>query len=204
VSTLPDSGRWEALGRAIRSRRRRLDLTLVALASRSGLSQPFLSQVENGRARPSMDSLYRVAQALGTTPQALFDDDGVEHTTPVVARVDDPAVPSIETEGETVRRLLLPGDAPFHVVECVGLSTEFLDHWQHEGFEAVYVVHGPAEIEVDGVVHTLGTGDFISYPASLPHRHRSTLGSEARLVIVETQLQRSQRGAHSDASAEAS
>ena len=61
-----------------------------------------------------------------------------------------------------------------------------------------------AEIEVDGVVHTLGTGDFISYPASLPHRHRSTLGSEARLVIVETQLQRSQRGAHSDASAEAS
>ena len=63
---------------------------------------------------------------------------------------------------------------------------------------------GAAEIEVDGVVHTLGTGDFISYPASLPHRHRSTLGSEARLVIVETQLQRSQRGAHSDASAEAS
>ena len=61
-----------SLGGAIRERRLAHNLTLVALAEQAGRSQPFLSQVENGRAKPSMDSLHRIAQALGTTPQALF------------------------------------------------------------------------------------------------------------------------------------
>ena len=38
----------------------------------AGLSQPFLSQLELGRTRPSMRSLFRIATALGTTQQALL------------------------------------------------------------------------------------------------------------------------------------
>ena len=44
------------LGAAIRERRLANELTLVGLAERSGLSQPFLSQVETGKATPSMTS----------------------------------------------------------------------------------------------------------------------------------------------------
>ena len=36
-------------------------------AAKAKLSQPFLSQIERGRARPSMPSLHRIAAALGTT-----------------------------------------------------------------------------------------------------------------------------------------
>src|SRR3954453_21849340 len=67
-STRPDA----ALGRAIRSLRRDRGLTLLQAANASGLSQPFLSQLELGRARPSMRSLHRIAVALGTTQQALL------------------------------------------------------------------------------------------------------------------------------------
>ena len=44
------------IGTSIREHRLAHDLTLVALAERSGLSQPFLSQVENGRAAPDRKS----------------------------------------------------------------------------------------------------------------------------------------------------
>ena len=54
------------MGHAIKQRRHAHAFTLVDLAERAGLSQPFLSQVENGRARPSMSSLHRIATALGT------------------------------------------------------------------------------------------------------------------------------------------
>jgi transcriptional regulator with XRE-family HTH domain len=64
---------WDGLGSAIRARRLSRSLSLVDLASTADLSQPFLSQVENGRARPSLLSLRRIADALGTTPQALFE-----------------------------------------------------------------------------------------------------------------------------------
>lgn len=173
-----------SVGSTIRERRLGAGLTLVELAERSGLSQPFLSQVENGRARPSMESLYRIASALATTPQALFAGSPVENE-PALARAHDPAVPQIDTDGESLRRLLLPGDAPFHVVELVGLSVEFREPWQHEGLEAIYVLAGPIEVDIDGTVTELATGDFLSYPAQLPHRYRSALGTRARVLLVE-------------------
>jgi len=175
-----------AVGSTIRERRLGAGLTLVELAERAGLSQPFLSQVENGRARPSMELLYRIASALATTPQALFGGSPV-HNEPAIARADDPTVPQIDTDGESLRRLLLPGDAPFHVVELVGLSLEFREPWQHEGLEAIYVLAGPIEVDIDGTVTQLATGDFLSYPAQLPHRYRSALGGQARVLLVEAQ-----------------
>jgi transcriptional regulator with XRE-family HTH domain len=186
-----------SLGSVIRERRLAANLTLVALADRSGLSQPFLSQVENGRAAPSVESLYRIATALGTTPQGLFRGGTTSSAAPSVARAADATVPAIDTAGESLRRLLLPGDAPFHVVELIGFALEFRESWHHEGFEAIYVVAGPIDVDVDGDITTLGTGDFISYPAHLPHRYRSSIGHAARALLVETQLHATQRGAHS-------
>ena len=183
---LDHAERWDEVGQAIRSQRLSQSLTLVELAGRADLSQPFLSLVENGRARPSMSSLYRIATALDTTPQALFGgaDSAAQ---PTLMRAADATVPAIATDGESLRRLLLTGGTPFHVVELVGLSTKFLEPWQHHGFEALYVLAGPIEVEVGGVCNTLATGDFLSYPAQLPHRYRSALGSEARLLLVESQ-----------------
>lgn len=60
------------VGAAVRRRRRALELTLSVVAERSGLSVPFLSQVENERARPSRHSLEKVAAALGTTAATLL------------------------------------------------------------------------------------------------------------------------------------
>ena len=185
------------VGTAIRERRLARELTLVALAELAGLSQPFLSQVENGRAQPSMESLYRIATALDTTPQALFGDHDRSELAPTAARADDESVTAIDTAGESLRRLLLPGDTPFHVVELVGLATDFLESWHHEGFEAMYVLAGPVEVEIDGEITELGTGDFFSYPAHLPHRYRSALGRQARVLLIETQLQTPQQGTHS-------
>lgn len=174
-----------ALGTSIRERRRGLDLTLVALADLAGLSQPFLSQVENGRAAPSIESLQRIATALGTTPQALFAGHDAPADEPVVVRAADTAV-AVHSAGESMRRLLLPGDAPFHVVELVGLPRQFREHWRHDGFEAVYVVAGPVDAEIDGSVRVLASGDFVSFRADLAHRYRSRAGAAARLLLVET------------------
>lgn len=180
--------RAPSLGGAIRERRLARELTLVALAELANLSQPFLSQVENGRATPSMDSLYRIATALGTTPQGLFGDRNGQMMVPTAARAGDASVPAIDTAGESLRRLLLPGGAPFHVIELVGLATDFLDEWHHDGFEALYVLAGPIEVEIDGEITELNTGDFFSYPSSLPHRYRSPLGRAARVLLIETDI----------------
>ena len=138
-----DRDEWETLGQAIRERRLARSLTLVALASEVDLSQPFLSQVENGRARPSMMSLYRIAHALGTTPQAFFGGPLGDLSTPALLRSEDARVVEVtETPAESSCHLLLAGEAPFHVLGFDGLPSEYLDYWEHDGFEAVFVISG--------------------------------------------------------------
>lgn len=180
----PSIAGGEADGRSLGAeiRRRRLDagLTLVQLAERSGLSQPFLSQVENERSQPSMTSLVRIAQALDTTPQSLFTPPAGHEGGLAVVRASD------DIGGVSTYRPLVAGDAPFHLVEFTELPFEFVDVWQHEGFEAAYVVSGRVEVDVDGERRELGAGDSVSYDARLPHRHRSLGRRPARLLLIET------------------
>lgn len=58
-------------------RQRRLDLALgqAAVAQAAGLSRQALSAIEAGRATPSLQSALALANALGTTVEALFGAD---------------------------------------------------------------------------------------------------------------------------------
>lgn len=76
-------GRKE-LGRSIRRRRNQQDITIRALAERSGLNFNTVVSIELGRALPSLKSLDAIATALDTTStqllHAVFPWDGGEPT----------------------------------------------------------------------------------------------------------------------------
>ena len=62
------------LGRAIVARRDLLDMSQEHLASRSGLSRKYMSDVENGKRNLTLLGLYRIAIGLETTPGDLLTD----------------------------------------------------------------------------------------------------------------------------------
>lgn len=62
----------EALGNAIRERRKAQGLTLAQLASRANVSLGYLSQIELGKNSASIETLYRIALALGVKMADLF------------------------------------------------------------------------------------------------------------------------------------
>lgn len=197
----PEADGFEHLGRTLRELRRERGLTLVELAARCDLSQPFLSQVETGRARPSMESVFRLARALDTTPQALFRAAVPTGAGPTLVRQSSAGVPVLERGAASIARLLLPGEAPFHVLEFAGLPTEFEQPWSHPGFEAVYVVAGDIELDLAGDVQRLGPGDFAAYPSEVPHRHRSVSGESARLLLIEATAAPSHRASQAHTAA---
>ncbi len=181
---------WEALGRSIRERRRARSLTLVDLARKVELSQPFLSQIENGRARPSLMSLHRIAEALDTTPQAFFAGPVGAGRSPTVVRANEVRTVNVDsTRAVSSCHLLISGDTPLHVLEFDGLPSEFLDYFEHDGFEATYVIAGRVEVDVDGLLTELGAGDTISYPARTRHRMRSVGRRRARVLLMATKAE---------------
>jgi ActR/RegA family two-component response regulator/DNA-binding XRE family transcriptional regulator len=62
----------EALGAAIRERRKALGLTLSNMSDRTGVSLGYLSQIELGKNSASIETLYRICLALGMKMSELF------------------------------------------------------------------------------------------------------------------------------------
>jgi predicted transcriptional regulator len=57
----------------VRARRRKLKLTQPALAAQIGVSRAAIAQIEAGKIWPAKATLYRLAEALRTTPGRLID-----------------------------------------------------------------------------------------------------------------------------------
>ncbi|HEY1188977.1 MAG TPA: response regulator [Gemmata sp.] len=62
----------EALGAAIRERRKAMSLTLSNMSDRTGVSLGYLSQIELGKNSASIETLYRICLALGMKMSELF------------------------------------------------------------------------------------------------------------------------------------
>lgn len=61
------------IGRNIRWRRRRAGLSLEELAYRASLDTSHIGKIERGCWNPNLQTLTRIAAALGTTPHSLFN-----------------------------------------------------------------------------------------------------------------------------------
>ncbi|CAL9337773.1 hypothetical protein SUDANB120_00203 [Streptomyces sp. enrichment culture] len=165
------------VGAAVRRRRRALDLTLAAVAGRSGLSAPFLSQIENDRARPSMRSLQRIADALETTAVQLFAASDETRAVDVVRASDDSGL-----DGAAQVRPVVRGRHQLHALEFVG-AHEADREFRHRNDELVYVADGSVEVEAEGRVHRLGRGDTLLLSGGVRHRWRTT-GPGTRVLVV--------------------
>jgi len=69
---MSESALREALGAAIRERRKALGLTLAQMAQRTGVSLGYLSQIELGKNSASIETLYRISLGLGIKMADLF------------------------------------------------------------------------------------------------------------------------------------
>lgn len=64
--------RCVAFGRRVREFRSGLGLSQEALAEMAGVHRTYMGSVERGERNVSLDNIYRIAGALGTSPTELF------------------------------------------------------------------------------------------------------------------------------------
>ena len=65
------------LGKFIQDQRRRTHLSVRRLADLSGISNPYLSQIERGLRKPSADILQQLAKALSISAETLYIRAGI-------------------------------------------------------------------------------------------------------------------------------
>jgi transcriptional regulator with XRE-family HTH domain len=71
---------YKRLGQRLREQRHAKGLTQQELAERAGLTTAFLSYLENGSRKGSLDSYLALGNTLGLEPEALFGSDAGART----------------------------------------------------------------------------------------------------------------------------
>jgi transcriptional regulator with XRE-family HTH domain len=106
---VPDA---RSLGARLRARRIELDLTLADVADRSGLSLPYVSNLERGRGNPTVDALRALAGALETPLSSLIEDEGSEPIALVLAEAPKSLMTFARTKrfAEAVEKLAQDAD----------------------------------------------------------------------------------------------
>ena len=176
------------LGRSIRNARLQMQMSMRTLATRCGVSQPFLSEVERGMSMPSIATLYRIADALGIGPSKLLPASGPDDVH-IVRAEEGRRVPSSERENSAIGRLIHADDEQgLEVYEYITDRSEDLDVWfEHPGTKVLYVVSGRMAVEFDRrpTVH-LGAGDCLVHPGDVAHRWVVEGDDVLRLLLVIT------------------
>ena len=68
---------FAVMGQNIKQERVNQSLTQEQLSEQAGVSAVFLSQIENGRKVPSLETVYKIATCLGITLERAFKCDYV-------------------------------------------------------------------------------------------------------------------------------
>jgi len=195
-----DENLGSILGRSLRAARR-AGLTMDTLAEMSGVSQPHLSQMENGRVSPSISTLYRLANALGISPQQLLPSMAGDELQ-VIRAGSTPATPILDSPTAAAARVLVGSpDKLLQVQEVAVAPGQDLGQWfKHEGEEFVYVTAGSILVELlGGSSGELAAGDSAWYDATVEHRWQLAGDQPAQLIAVSAVAGR--RTSHSAATA---
>lgn len=170
-------------------------MTLVDLAKHTGLSHSFLSQVERGRARPSMASLHRIAVALRTSQSELMAGSGpltgAGQTCPAVRVIRAGDGLTVDGQPGGFAQVLVHGSAAFHPMLFTGTDHGFDDYYIHPEDEFVHVISGAILVDLDGALTAASAGDSLYYSGGVPHRWASSGSAGYRLLVVKARLSRS-------------
>jgi len=176
------------LGRRIKMLRVSRGLTLKDLEERGGISATHVSEIERGKASPTVGALGRIARALGLRPATLVEAKiQPDYSVMRAAQRPDRGVQWSKARFEPLTEPIHCAPLGAHLVTLPIDRDAALTHL-HEGEEWVTVLSGVVEIKVDGTPHVLREGDSLHFRAHRTHSY-SNLSSEPASMLVASRPQ---------------
>jgi len=180
------------IGSKVRELRQKKHYTLQDVAAKTGLSKPFLSQIENDHVVPPVATLLKLARAFDVGLAYFFQDEvGIDRI--AITRHDERV--RVERrphhrKGEVnyIYEALDTKKTNKHMepflVEFPVQDTSEMIFMNHEGEEFLHVLEGTLEFRSIDRVEILGPGDSIYFESELSHSFRCLGEKPARAIVV--------------------
>ncbi len=175
----------EAFGIAIGQLRRQGGLGLRELARRANLSAGALSAIERGQSSPTLATLHKLLNALGTDFVDFFSATQAPPVSPVFRRIDQ----KVAEDGLRQYVFVLPKreDIRFEVLAETITPAEIESEWETLTCDVggVLLSGGPMRLEVEDVGQwTLHKGDSFYIKAGFRHRATNRSAKPLKLITI--------------------
>lgn len=158
----------------LRAARIEADLSLRELGRRVGISASMLSQIENGRAQPSVATLYAVVSCLNLSLDELLGRAAVRRERmPVVGPADRATL--VMDSGVTWERLTAEPDPLVDALLVTyppgSRSSSGGGLMSHSGREYGFLLSGRLTVQLGFETFTLEAGSSVSFDSAIPHAY---------------------------------
>ena len=172
------------LGRRIKLLRVSRGLTLKDLEERGGISATHVSEIERGKASPTVGALGRIARALGMRPATLVEPRVLPEMS--VRRASERGAVRIQVGSAMMETVTDPvqGAAVSGQLVTLPIGRDPAFTHCHEGEEWATVISGVAEIRIEGAAYVLREGDSLHFRAHRPHAYLNLASIPAVLLIA--------------------
>jgi transcriptional regulator with XRE-family HTH domain len=175
----------DEISKKVKAARLAKGMTLKAVATKAGCTDAYLSQIERGRANPSIMVLKKVASALELKmvdfflePQQSSDD--------VVTKEKDQADITFKQGGAKIQllvrtvhdRLMQPF---YNIIEPGGGSQ---GSYSHAGQEFGVVLRGKLELNLNGKIYLVKKNESFYFSSERPHSWMNPGKSKAIVIWV--------------------
>jgi transcriptional regulator with XRE-family HTH domain len=164
----------EAVGSATKEQRQRHGLTIAQVSEQTGISRGMLSKIENGQTSAGMDTLGRIARALGVSMSLLFSKYDVSTSSAQhIKKGMGMEVVRRGTKSGHTYHLLAYDQGPVKLFEpfliTMNDDSEQYPTFQHPGTELLYMLEGLIEYRCGATTYVLEPGDSLTFQGEIPH-----------------------------------
>lgn len=179
----------DKLGSNIKKFRNIKKLSLKDLANEIDVSPSMLSQIESGKANPSLNTLKLISKYLDVPMFTLFVEEDKEAAM-VVRKEDRIRITSGKSNSKEYQLsydLLSPdmkGDLQLCEMKLSGFQYNSDDFNFHDGEEVAVCTQGKIEIILEEENYLLDTGDSIRIPSGKKHRRKNPSKNDCAIIFA--------------------
>lgn len=176
------------IGERIKKKRNEKGFSLRELAGKVDLSASFLSQIEQGKASPSIENLKKIANYLEVKVSYLIEEEDEALGSFHIKKEDRKYVESIDSKTSiallTSSKIEKNMEPIMYEIKPGGESGR--GFFNHNGEEFIYIVEGTLDIYIEDQLTTLNEGDSFYFKSSLNHRFKNNGKKLTKAILIVT------------------
>jgi quercetin dioxygenase-like cupin family protein len=172
----------KSFGAKMKQLRQLRKLSFETLANKTGLSNRYLKEIEEGKVIPPVSAVIQISKALSIDSGSFLSAEEQE------------ALAKKRRESFYKRtqaysyKTLTPEAESKHMKAFLVTIDPRQDHrmvdYRHEGEEFIYVLKGEVEVRVGENQNHLKKGETLHFDSGIPHKLRNLGDDEAKLLVV--------------------